>query len=76
MGQVAACALSARPAARRARCAPLGAANGVSVGVHQCPPGRPKGTMRPPGGQRTQGRRPKDSRRLVPRSGMRRSRTE
>ncbi len=42
----------------------------------QCTHGRPKRTVLPLGGQRTPGRRPQDSRRLVPRSGMRRSRTQ
>jgi L-fuconolactonase len=37
---------------------------------------RPMVQDEPDGGQRTPGRRPQDSRRLVPRSGMRRSRTQ
>ena len=63
---------------RKSRDAASAGEQDVFVGHLQslpCPPGRPKGTVRPLGGQRTPGRRPQDSQRLVPRSGMRRSRT-
>jgi hypothetical protein len=46
------------------------------IGCPQRPHGRPKGAECPLGGKRTPGRRPQDSQRLVPRSGMRRSRTK